>query len=110
MMKTHFAWMLLPLATVSAVVAATAPAVQADAIRRCENYGVVRDRNDHEAPLLPRRSVAHCARSYQTLYQTYRVLPVSPESRRSDTSPVSDTARSSTRSQMDRPVAGATDR
>ncbi|MBF2076748.1 MAG: hypothetical protein IGS50_23720 [Synechococcales cyanobacterium C42_A2020_086] len=51
------------------------PAAQAQT-RTCSSYGVVRDRSDYEVPLLPRRSVSRCARSYQTLYQTYRVRAV----------------------------------
>jgi hypothetical protein len=78
--KMRFALALLPLATVSAVLTATAHTVRADETRVCQDYGVVRDRSDYEAPLLPRQSVAHCARSYQTLYQTYRVRPESPNS------------------------------
>lgn len=85
--KLRLALALLPLAAIGTVLTATASSAQADQVRVCENYGVVRDRSDHEAPLLPRRSIAHCARSYQTLYQTHRVRPASPHSRVSDSNP-----------------------
>lgn len=86
------ACLLLPLA--ATILAVAAPAVRADEIRVCPDYGVVRDRNDHEALLLPRRSVAHCARSYQTLYQTYRVLPESQAQRRQTVVPDADRLQS----------------
>lgn len=66
---------MLPL-TAASMMLLTAPAARADRIRVCDGYGVVRDRGAHEVPLLPRRSIGRCARSYQTLYQTYRVRAV----------------------------------
>ncbi len=67
--------LLLPVTTLSLLLAGSILPVRADRVRTCQNYGVVRDRSDHEVPLLPRNSIASCARSYQTLYQTYRVQP-----------------------------------
>lgn len=71
--STQLALTLVPLVTFSTVLAGTIAPANADRTRECSRYGVVRDRSDMEAPLLPRQSIAHCARSYQTLYQTYRV-------------------------------------
>ncbi|WP_143467569.1 hypothetical protein [Leptolyngbya ohadii] len=82
--KISLAWAGLSLVTVSTILTTVVPSARADQIRTCERYGVVRDLSDHEVPLLPRRSIASCARSYQTLYQTYRVLTASPDSQTSD--------------------------
>lgn len=70
----RLALVLLPVAAVGTALAGTVLPARADTIRECSNYGVVRDRNDFEAPLLPKYSVANCARNYQTLDQTYRVV------------------------------------
>lgn len=71
--STRLALTLVSLVTISTVLVGVLAPAHADRTRECSRYGVVRDRSDMEAPLLPRRSIAHCARSYQTLYQTYRV-------------------------------------
>lgn len=76
------AFALLP--ATAGLVISTMSVAQADQTRVCENYGVVRDRSDNEAPLLPRSSVGHCARSYQTLYHTYRVHPAAGHDHTSD--------------------------
>ena len=69
--------LLLPFVTAGVVAGSVLPA-NADRTRFCDsNYSVVRDRSDMEAPVLPRRSVARCARAYQTLDNTYRVRPTS---------------------------------
>lgn len=76
------AFTLLPIT--AGLVISTMSVAQADQARVCENYGVVRDRSDNEAPILPRSSVGHCARSYQTLYHTYRVHPAAGHDHTSD--------------------------
>lgn len=102
--KSHLV-LVLPLVTVSAVLAATTHVAQADQIRVCENYGVVRDRSDHEAPLLPRRSIAHCARSYQTLYHTHRVLRASPNSRVNNSNTVPNSTEAQENPQVENPTS-----
>lgn len=67
--KPHFTLTLLPLATVILAVSGSISPATADTTRTCSEYEIVRDRSDNEVPLLPRASIAHCARFYQTEHQ-----------------------------------------
>lgn len=106
----HRRWfpLFLPVAVVNLLLAGSILPAQADRIRECRDYGVVRDRSDHEVPLLPRNSIAACARSYQTLYQTYRVRRTPDAATQTDQAQTE--ASTGSRPNLELPESQATDR